>query len=168
MKTISRKIAKEKGLTHYFTGQPCSKDHVAERYVSTAQCTECKYVQYEGEEGKKRKATTAKKYRESDKGRIQRLLDNAKRRAKRKNIEFKIGTSDIFIPNVCPILGVKIECGDDGGLNLSSPSLDRIDNGKGYIKGNVAVISLKANKYKSDMSISTIRNLAEYVRKNQA
>ena len=46
-----------------------------------------------------------------------------------------------------------------------SPSLDRIDNSKGYIKGNVAVISNKANKYKSDMTIENIEKLASYVAK---
>ena len=153
MKPISRKEAKAKGLKYYFTGQPCARGHIANRYVSTAQCIECKSVQYKGKDGRTRKAKAAKKYRESLKGRVQRLLNNARRRARRKGIDFEIDSSDIKIPEKCPITGVKIEFGDDGGLNLSSPSLDRIDNSKGYVKGNVAVISNKANKYKSDMSV---------------
>jgi hypothetical protein len=168
MKIISRKSAKAEGLKHYFTGEPCHQGHLAKRYVSTAQCTECKYEQYKGQDGKLRKAKAAKNYRESSKGRVHRLFDNARRRAKKKGLEFSIDATDIKIPEKCPITGIKIEFGDDGGLNLSSPSLDRIDNSKGYIKGNVSVISNKANKYKSDMTIEIIEKLASYVAKSKA
>jgi hypothetical protein len=39
--TVSRKLAKARGLKFYFTGKPCSKGHVAERYVSGGPCVEC-------------------------------------------------------------------------------------------------------------------------------
>jgi len=38
---ISRKAAITAGLKKYFTGQPCSRGHVADRYVSTRTCFEC-------------------------------------------------------------------------------------------------------------------------------
>lgn len=42
LELIARKEAWEKGLTRYFTGQPCrARGHVAERYVSTSGCVEC-------------------------------------------------------------------------------------------------------------------------------
>lgn len=41
MEIISRKKAKELGLTHYFTGKPCKRGHVSKRYVSIFKCCQC-------------------------------------------------------------------------------------------------------------------------------
>lgn len=38
---ISRQAARLAGLTRYYTGIPCKRGHVAERYVSTSQCSLC-------------------------------------------------------------------------------------------------------------------------------
>lgn len=38
---ISRKEAKEKGLTKYFTGKPCKHGHVCHRWTSGGACAEC-------------------------------------------------------------------------------------------------------------------------------
>lgn len=43
------------------------------------------------------------------------------------------------------------------------PSLDRTDNRKGYVRGNVRVISFRANQIKNDASADELRALAEYV-----
>jgi len=41
MKIIDRQAAKAAGEKLYFTGKPCVRGHIAERYVSTFQCTVC-------------------------------------------------------------------------------------------------------------------------------
>ncbi|EHU5134485.1 TPA: hypothetical protein NKR24_002438 [Vibrio parahaemolyticus] len=169
MKKITRKEAKEQGVKLYFTGKACTRGHVAERYVTTARCLECARSNYSDkkeswfstDEGKKQKSKHAKAYRESPKGRVFRLVDNARRRAKRKGLECNITVEDISIPKSCPLLGVDFEFGDDGHLNLHSPSLDRIDNSKGYIKGNVAVISVRANRIKSTLTLQELELLGE-------
>lgn len=88
------------------------------------------------------------------------LYRAAKNRAKTRGIEFDIDQSDVFVPDVCPVLGIKISIGGD---RMNSPSLDRIDNNKGYIKGNVCVISFRANALKSDGSLDEIRAIANYL-----
>ena len=40
-KELKRKIARNMGQTHYFTGLPCGKGHIVKRLVSTGQCTQC-------------------------------------------------------------------------------------------------------------------------------
>jgi hypothetical protein len=61
--------------------------------------------------------------------------------------------SDIVIPEYCPLLGIKIETRKAGkGAQDCSPSLDRIDNTKGYEKENVWVISWLANRMKNTAS----------------
>ena len=39
---ISRQEAREKGLTHYFTGKACRNGHASERLVSGGRCVECR------------------------------------------------------------------------------------------------------------------------------
>lgn len=89
----------------------------------------------------------------------------AKHRAKSKGIEFNIELSDIIIPEVCPILGLPLKKAIDGNRDLS-PSLDRIDNNKGYIKGNIQVISFKANAMKSTANKDELINFSNWVREN--
>jgi len=38
---IDRQTARDIGLSRYFTGKPCRKGHVAERWVSSLTCIEC-------------------------------------------------------------------------------------------------------------------------------
>ena len=87
------------------------------------------------------------KYRENNRALL--LLGQARYRAKKKNIKFDLELSDIIIPKLCPVLKIPLTAGSSsGGPRGCSPSLDRIDNAKGYIKGNVQVISHKANTMK--------------------
>lgn len=78
----------------------------------------------------------------------------------RKGLEFNIEISDIVIPNICPILRIKLGRFD----RKTAPSLDRIDNTRGYIKGNVRVISNRANVMKGDMSLEDIERLSAYAK----
>jgi hypothetical protein len=67
-------------------------------------------------------------------------------------MEFTIERSDVVIPEVCPVMGIPITPLERGRMNPGSPSLDRIDNSKGYTPDNVWVISWQANRMKSDAS----------------
>lgn len=78
------------------------------------------------------------------------LWSNAKYRAKRKGLEFNIEPDDIIIPEFCPYLGVRLTSHKLRGHLNSHMSVDRIDSSKGYIKGNIEVISYKANMMKQD------------------
>lgn len=44
-----------------------------------------------------------------------------------------------------------------------SPSLDRIVPEKGYVEGNVVIISLKANQIKSAYGLKDIKRVAEWM-----
>lgn len=95
-----------------------------------------------------------------------RMFRRAKSRAKDKNTEFSLDKSDIIIPEFCPILGVKLEpySGKSGGRPCS-PALDRVDNSKGYVKGNVIVVSHLANMMKSSASEKELLAFANWVLK---
>jgi hypothetical protein len=80
------------------------------------------------------------------------LLTLARRRAKVLGREFNLEPADIVIPSHCPILGIPLATAPQKGYSADAPSLDRKDNTKGYIKGNVAIISMRANTLKGKFS----------------
>lgn len=75
-------------------------------------------------------------------------------------LAFTIAVADIEIPPVCPVLGIPINTASEG-LTANSPSVDRIVPALGYVPSNIAVISWRANKLKSD---GTPEELAAIVR----
>ena len=93
------------------------------------------------------------------------LFQQAQHRAKTKGIAFDIEVSDIVIPKICPILGLPLKKSVDGNRDLS-PSLDRIDNSKGYTNGNIQVISSKANTMKSTADKNDLINFSNWVKEN--
>lgn len=91
------------------------------------------------------------------------LLRRARARAKEKGLEFDLEPKDIAIPERCPVLGIPLKHAGweqrDG-----SPSLDRIDNKKGYVKGNVVVVSFRANHIKTDATVDELVSTAAFYR----
>lgn len=93
-----------------------------------------------------------------------RLLNAARARAKRDGLAFDLQPGDIHVPDLCPVLGLPLfhKTGKGGGPN--SPSLDRIDSSKGYVKGNVVVVSWRANAAKKDSTVDELERLAGFYR----
>ena len=80
----------------------------------------------------------------------------AQNRAKKKNIECSLVLEDIIIPDLCPILGIQLKKDNKGHAQDSSPSIDRIDSKKGYIKNNIRIISFRANTIKNNATIEEL------------
>lgn len=95
-----------------------------------------------------------------------KMWRRAKSRAKERGLAFDIEKSDIKIPTHCPILNIELKChsGSSGG-KYNSPSLDKIIPELGYIKGNIQVISDRANKMKADASFLELKKFAEWINK---
>jgi|SRR5271166_807386 len=93
------------------------------------------------------------------------LYNRSKRRAREDGIEFTIELSDIIIPTYCPLLGIELTNELGHGQLQSNSSIDRIDSSKGYIKGNVQVISRLANTMKSSATSEQLITFAKNVLK---
>ena len=91
----------------------------------------------------------------------EQILSRAKNRAKKLNLPFNITIDDIIIPEFCPILGLKLEI-SECGFSDSSISLDRIIPEFGYVKGNVVVISNRANVIKRDASLDELEKIYHF------
>ena len=91
------------------------------------------------------------------------LLRSAKQRAKSRGLDFNIDASDIDLPDKCPLLGIPLFSSYKGENKTydNSYSIDRIDPRKGYIKGNVWVISYKANRIKNDATLDELETLVK-------
>jgi hypothetical protein len=92
------------------------------------------------------------------------IYNRLKASANKRNIEFTLTKSDLYelsYPISCPILGIPLQYNRGIALD-NSYSIDRIDSTKGYVIDNIEVISLRANKLKSDATMQEIQLLAEY------
>jgi hypothetical protein len=90
------------------------------------------------------------------------MLRNAKRRAAEFGVPFDLRTADITIPAVCPALRIPLSKGV-GRSHDSSPSLDRFVPSRGYVRGNVAVISQRANQIKNSATADEMRQAAAWL-----
>lgn len=88
----------------------------------------------------------------------------ARHRAKKAGLPFNIEPEDCVIPEICPVLGIKMSPKGRGHMDDGTPTLDKIIQSQGYVKGNVRVISWKANRLKSDCDDPAIFELiAKYI-----
>lgn len=91
-----------------------------------------------------------------------RIHYRLKSRCKRREIPFDLEVSDLEPPTHCPVLGLELYNKPGAGTNQpNSPSVDRIDPGKGYTKGNIRVISNRANLLKSNATIEELSKILE-------
>lgn len=66
------------------------------------------------------------------------------------------------IPLKCPVLGIVLD--PPGSATPQSPSFDRLDSTKGYIPGNVRIISHRANQIKSAGTADEHEKIAAWMR----
>ena len=98
-------------------------------------------------------------------------IEKAQRRrltAKKGNIKSQLKLpcslkySDLNWPEYCPVLGIKLDYfASDRQEN--SPSFDRTNPKLGYIKGNVKIISWRANRIKNDGTAEEHIQIANYL-----
>lgn len=133
------------------------------------------------QENKEKKADYARKYRSENKSKIAakakeynkkyRLenrdyfsLVDIRTRAKRRGLPFNLEIDDLVYPEICPVLGLKLSR-NTKAAGPTSPSVDRIIPELGYVKGNIQIISNKANTMKSDATPEELRMFARWVLK---
>lgn len=104
---------------------------------------------------------------------LKMMYKNALQRAIKEQCPF-----DIDIPylrsiatNLCPVFGIVLSWGMMGQGNKknsdSAPSLDKIKPEYGYVKGNVRIISLLANRMKQDVGYEELYKLADWLHEEE-
>lgn len=106
-------------------------------------------------------------YTTPDEKTIGYILRNVKYSAKRRGIKYTLTMDDLEIPTHCPLLGVPLEYRKfDEPANFNSnnwATVDRFDNSKGYIKGNVWIVSRLANNMKNSASLDQLESFAKTI-----
>jgi len=90
------------------------------------------------------------------------LWRNTRIRAKRKGLPFNLDIEDLEVPEVCPVLGIPLIFSDND-RDPGYPTVDKVIPKNGYVKGNVRVISWRANWLKANATLPELLALTIYV-----
>jgi len=107
------------------------------------------------------KAAQKAKYRANP---LKYLIYAAKARSEKFGFDFNLTETSLVMPDVCPVFKTPFVVGD---RNLA-PSLDRIDPKRGYVEGNVAIISFRANRLKMNASLEELKQLVAWLESAQS
>jgi hypothetical protein len=99
---------------------------------------------------------------------IEIMYKSALKRAREDKIPFDIDIECLksIKTDRCPIFDTELSWGKfgEGNVNTSNaPSLDKIKPEYGYIKGNVCIISILANKIKQDVGYEELYKVADWL-----
>ena len=96
------------------------------------------------------------------------MMTNARSRARRGGLPFDLDYPYLHSiwpeDSICPVFKFEMKASRSGkpGPKFNSPTLDRIIPSKGYVKGNVIVISNKANLIKNEYSPKDMYQVADF------
>ena len=92
------------------------------------------------------------------------MTGSSRGRAKKEGLPYDIDEEylkNLGVPEVCPVLGIPLDWNSDKTSD-NSPSLDKFYPDKGYVKGNVQIVSYRANRLKNDGSPEEWLRIAEW------
>lgn len=93
-------------------------------------------------------------------------LSRIKHKSRRLGIPFNLCPSDLDAPDKCSVLGIELNyCNRGSGYHADSPSIDRIVPKFGYVRGNIRVISARANLLKNDATIAELEAILNDLKK---
>ena len=162
--------ALELGLKQY-SGRPCRHGHGTMRFMANKDCVKCRAItknkaraRYMAERALRNPKPKPKSYTPPNATAKEAWAYRVVRISSRKLLK----AEDLFplLVDTCPILEIPLDYGPStNGAKIPSnyASLDKIDPSKGYVVGNLQVISKKANSMKSDATIEELRKFVKNI-----
>jgi len=98
-----------------------------------------------------------------------RIVKAAFVRAVRNDIEFDQCIKEMFAehpPMSCVCCGIAFNYNEEPSRTRkrNSPSIDRVDNDKGYVVGNVQMICWGCNEDKSHLTVEKLERFLDYIK----
>lgn len=124
-------------------------------------------ISYEKNKERDRATALLWKVNNPEKYWVRNAVNGARKRAKEFGVAFNLTKEYLMtiLPSHCPVLGLELAYVNDAKAPLrNSPSLDRIIPHLGYVQGNVAVISMRANWIKSDASLVELNAITNWLK----
>jgi hypothetical protein len=182
----SRKDAIANGETKYFTNKLCKQGHLSYRYVSSGICASCasEKAKISWASGKnkqsKNRSKNVKQWNDSEKAKTAKqrwktknpklawatsAIGGAKLRAALKGVVFDLTSKYVesITPERCPVFHEPFVFAGNKVPQPFSATLDRLDPSKGYVQGNVVVISMKANSIKNAYGSEEVKKVADWL-----
>jgi hypothetical protein len=95
--------------------------------------------------------------------RLMRRITSKRHAARQRGVEFSLTVSDIYpLPERCPVLDIPLNYDNTNGPADNALSIDRIDPNRGYVSGNVVLVSQRVNRIKNDATVDELRKIAEF------
>jgi len=166
MKKITpRQFALQNNLPTYVSDKPCKNGHFSERSIKDSACKVCE---------KERRASSYYDTYKTDEAAFRKQFTDLRGRARKNKIPFEIRLEDIEQPEFCPVLGVRLQYGINHNTEETKwkkhpdrASFDKLVPKLGYIPGNVFIISLEANRLKSNATVEQIESLLKYMKREK-
>jgi len=154
-----------------YSGRPCRHGHGTMRFMANKDCVKCRALVKNKARLRYKEKVASKAPKEPPKSYTPPGLSEKKQwayRSVRTPARKALQVEDIIslLVDVCPILEVPLNYSPVGYGQKTPPnhaSLDKIDPSKGYVVGNLQVISKKANSMKSDASIEELRKFVKNI-----
>lgn len=163
--------AKLLGLKRY-TGKACIACGNTERYVRNLECTACRH---NSNLARAKKIRAERGLKKAGRPRLEKPLrkkhdpkpitdfDNWMRRSRRgknyplrKNLTYRM-YMNLYVTH-CPLLGLELTYAKyEGNTPDNYASLDKIDPSKGYVEGNVQILSFRANTIKGHATLEELK-----------
>jgi hypothetical protein len=174
----TKRIAKETGSRYYLTGEPCKNGHTQPRITASGHCIECQSISQHKSYAKirdqdqaadtQRSTLQSRHWRRSNPRLSWRhsAVKAAKARSIKKAVPFDLDRPYLLsiATDECPILKTALVYGSEGrGSKPNSATVDRIIPSLGYVRGNIQVISARANSIKQNATAAELLAVAKWV-----
>lgn len=146
--------------TYYELHKTECKERSHQYYLNNKEHTIARNKQWRQENPEKRRIQKRKDYRNN----IDTcMVGAARKRARKLGLPFNLTKEDIIIPELCPYLKIPLVISETGVPTANSPSIDKIIPEQGYVRGNIRIISYKANLMKSNATIEELQTFAQSI-----
>jgi len=149
---FSKSEARLRGMKRYLSPVPCPKGHLGWRYVRNGGCCEC---------------ASPSTSLPGDLAHLKVLVALSHQRSEMRDEPHALTVEYLASiwpkDNRCPVLGIPFRRAlGSHGSRADSATLDRLDPSRGYVPGNVLVVSALANRIRNDASPKAIIQVGRF------